>query len=91
MGEEKLQALIQESLSVASRTDAIKPSELSRVIVNTTVQPKNAMFPTEASAIPSSASSPTKDIAATRRSFRKGLPRCLVLAAALGQPRQVST
>ena len=48
MGEEKLAALIQESLSVATRTDAIKPSELSRVIVDTTVQPKNAMFPTDA-------------------------------------------
>jgi len=48
MGEEKLQALIQESLSVATRTEAIKPSELSRIIVDTTVQPKNAMFPTDA-------------------------------------------
>src|SRR5580704_10797289 len=48
MGEEKLQALIQESLSVATRTHAIKPSELSRVIVDTTVQPKNVMFPTDA-------------------------------------------
>ena len=28
MGEEKLQALMQESLSVATRTEAIKPSEL---------------------------------------------------------------
>jgi IS5 family transposase len=48
MGEEKLQALIQESLSIATRSGAIKPSELSRVIVDTTVQPKNAMFPTDA-------------------------------------------
>ena len=48
MGEEKLQALIQESLSVATRTEAIKPSELNRVIVDTTVQPKNVMFPTDA-------------------------------------------
>ena len=40
MGEERLQALIQESLSVATRTKAIKPSELSRVIVDTTVQPR---------------------------------------------------
>ena len=48
MGEERLQALIQESLSVAVRTEAIKPSELSRVIVDTTVQPKNVMFPTDA-------------------------------------------
>ena len=48
MGAEKLQALIQESLSVATRTNAIKPSELSRVIIDTTVQPKNVMFPTDA-------------------------------------------
>ncbi len=45
MGEERLQALLQESLSVATRTKAIKPSELSRVIVDTTVQPKNVTFP----------------------------------------------
>jgi IS5 family transposase len=48
MGEERLQALIQESLSVATKTEAIKPSELSRVIVDTTVQPKNVTFPTNA-------------------------------------------
>jgi len=48
MGEDKLQALLQESLAVAVRTDALKPSELSRVIVDTTVQPKNVMFPTDA-------------------------------------------
>src|SRR5437762_1760570 len=48
MCEEKLAALIQESLSVATRTGAMKPSDLSRVIVDTTVQPKNVMFPTDA-------------------------------------------
>jgi IS5 family transposase len=48
MGEEKLQALLQESLSVATRTEALKPSDLNRVIVDTTVQPKNVMFPTDA-------------------------------------------
>ena len=48
MGDEKLAALLQESLSVATRTKAIKPSELGRVIVDTTVQPKNVMFPTDA-------------------------------------------
>jgi len=48
MGEDKLKALLQESLSVAARTEAIKPSELGRVIVDTTVQPKNVMFPTDA-------------------------------------------
>jgi len=48
MGEEKLQALLQESLSVATRTEAIKPSDLNRIIVDTTVQPKNVLFPTDA-------------------------------------------
>jgi len=48
MGEEKLQALVQESLAVATRTEAIKPSDLSRVVIDTTVQPKAVMFPTDA-------------------------------------------
>jgi IS5 family transposase len=48
MGEERLQALLQESLSVAVKTEAIKPCDLNRVIVDTTVQPKNVMFPTDA-------------------------------------------
>ena len=51
MGEEKLAALIQESLSVATKTGAMKPSDLSRIIVDTTVQPKNVMFPTDAKLI----------------------------------------
>jgi transposase, IS5 family len=42
MGEEKLQALLQESLAVATRTAAMKPSDLARVVVDTTVQPKGA-------------------------------------------------
>jgi IS5 family transposase len=48
MGEERLQALLQESLAVATRSEAIKPSDLARVIVDTTVQPKNITFPTDA-------------------------------------------
>jgi transposase, IS5 family len=48
MGEEWLQALLQESLAVATRTGAMKPSDLARVIVDTTVQPKNITFPTDA-------------------------------------------
>src|SRR6266403_2342958 len=48
MGEEKLQALLQESLAVASKTEAMKPADLNRVIIDTTVQPKNVMFPTDA-------------------------------------------
>ena len=48
MGEERLQALLQESLAVATRTGAMKPRDLARVIVDTTVQPKNITFPTDA-------------------------------------------
>ena len=48
MGEEKLLALLQESLAVATRTEAMRPKDLARVIVDTTVQPKAVMFPTDA-------------------------------------------
>ena len=48
MGEEKIAALIQESLSVAARVGAAKPSDFSKIIVDTTVQPKAVMFPTDA-------------------------------------------
>src|SRR6266702_4665476 len=48
MGEAKLTALIQESLAVATRTEAMKPKDLARAVVDTTVQPKAVMFPTDA-------------------------------------------
>jgi len=48
MGEERVAALLQESLSVAIRTGAMTPRDTRRVIVDTTVQPKNVMFPTDA-------------------------------------------
>ena len=33
---------------MATRTDAMKPSDLARVVIDTTVQPKAVMFPTDA-------------------------------------------
>ena len=48
MGEEKLIALMQESLYVATRSGAAKPADFTRVIVDTTVQPKAISFPTDA-------------------------------------------
>jgi IS5 family transposase len=47
-GEEKLTALLQESLSLATRAGAAKPADFTRVIVDTTVQPKAIAFPTDA-------------------------------------------
>src|ERR1700729_1666979 len=48
MGEQRLTALIQESLAVATRTGAAKPADFAKVIVDTTVQPKAVAFPTDA-------------------------------------------
>jgi transposase, IS5 family len=48
MGEERLNALLQESLAVAVETGALKPSELTQVVVDTTVQPKHVAHPTDA-------------------------------------------
>lgn len=51
MGEERIMVLLQESLSIAVKTGAMKPQDTRRVIVDTTVQPKNVMFPTDAKLI----------------------------------------
>src|SRR5271170_3016423 len=48
MGEDKLAALLQESLATAMRMGAAKPSDFSKMIVDTTVQPKAVAFPTDA-------------------------------------------
>jgi len=48
MGEEKLKSLLQESLCVAIETKALSPADVAEVIVDTTVMPKNVMFPTDA-------------------------------------------
>ena len=48
MGEERIAVLLQESLVVAVKTGAMAPEDTRRVIVDTTVQPKNVMFPTDA-------------------------------------------
>lgn len=48
MGEERLNALLAETLSVAVRTKALQVSDLAQVVVDTTVQEKAVMFPTDA-------------------------------------------
>ncbi|NRP75807.1 hypothetical protein ILFOPFJJ_06730 [Ensifer psoraleae] len=51
MGEARLTALLQESLAVAVKSGAMQPQDTRRVIVDSTVQPKNVMFPTDAKLI----------------------------------------
>jgi len=48
LGEEQLVALLQESLSVAHKTQALATRDLERVVVDTTVQPKAIAHPTDA-------------------------------------------
>ncbi len=48
LGEENLTELIKESLSTAHRTGALRLKDVKRVTVDTTVQPKNVAFPTDA-------------------------------------------
>ena len=47
-GEARLVALLQESLSVATRSGAAKPADVRQVMVDTTVQEKAIPFPTDA-------------------------------------------
>jgi len=44
----RLDILLQESLRIAEVTGALKKSDLGRITVDTTVQPKNVAFPTDA-------------------------------------------
>jgi IS5 family transposase len=48
MGEDKLIALIQESLAVAARVGAAKPADFRQAVIDTTVQEKAIAFPTDA-------------------------------------------
>jgi len=45
---ERLEILLAESLRIAHDTGALKKSDLARVSIDTTVQPKNIAFPTDA-------------------------------------------
>ena len=48
VGADALTALVQESLAAAHRAGAVKPEDMQRVTVDTTVQPKAVTFPTDA-------------------------------------------
>jgi transposase, IS5 family len=47
MGEERLDALPLEALRIAHKEGALKTGDLQRVVVDTTVQPKNIAHPTD--------------------------------------------
>ena len=47
-GRREAAGAVAGELGGATRTDAMKPSDLARVVIDTTVQPKAVMFPTDA-------------------------------------------
>jgi transposase, IS5 family len=48
IGADEIAALVQESLATAHRGGALRPTDLERITVDTTVQPKAVSFPTDA-------------------------------------------
>lgn len=48
MGEDRLKALVQESLHTAHKSKALRTRHLTEVVVDTTVQPKAVAHPTDA-------------------------------------------
>ena len=48
LGDDKLAELVKESLATAHRVGALRLKDMKRVTVDTTVQPKNIAFPTDA-------------------------------------------
>ena len=51
MGEDRLNALLQESLAVAVKVGAAKPVDFTRAVIDTTVAEKDVAFPTDAKLI----------------------------------------
>ncbi len=48
VGSKRMEVLLQETINTAKREKHLKPSEISKVIVDTTVQEKAIAFPTDA-------------------------------------------
>ena len=48
IGHQSLEKILQESLRVALKTDALKPQDLQKIVVDTTVQEKAITYPTTA-------------------------------------------
>src|SRR3954449_6511182 len=88
LGEDKLIALIQESLAVATRVGAAKPADFRQVILDTTVQEKAITFPTDAKAVDSSGRRNTLTEGVAMRAGRRRSDRALraVLPRPPGRP-----
>ena len=74
MGEARLGALLQESLAVAVKTKAAKPSDFTRAIVDTTVAEKDLAFPTDAKLMHKARERLVKQAKGTGIKLRKAIP-----------------
>ena len=80
MGDERLEVLLQESLSVAVKTKAVDVRDLSKVIVDTTVQEKAVTFPTDAKLVNRAREKLVKLAKKHGLDLRQGYPRVGKLA-----------
>ena len=80
MGAERLEVLLQESLAVAVKTEAIEVEDLAKVIVDTTVQEKAIAFPTDAKLLNRAREKLVKLARTHGLELRQGYPRVGKLA-----------
>jgi IS5 family transposase len=80
MGETRLEILLQESLAAAVKTKAVEVRDLSKVVVDTTVQEKAVTFPTDAKLANRAREKLVKLAAKHGLKLRQGYPRVGKLA-----------
>jgi IS5 family transposase len=89
---DKLDILLAESLRLAEDTGALKKSDLARVTVDTTVQPKNITFPTDAklleAAIQQLAKLAKKHDVPLRQSYTRVAKRAAMMAGRYAHAKQ---
>ena len=78
---DKLELLLAESLRVAHASGALRTKDLARVTIDTTMQPKNVTFPTDAKLLHAAINGLT-------RALLHGIPWLLRLAAMLADHRE---
>ena len=89
---DKLELLLAESLRVAHASGALRSKDLKRVTVDTTVQPKNISFPTDAkllhAAIKGLNRLANKHGVQLRRSYLRVAKRAAMMAGRYGHAKQ---
>ena len=89
---DKLELLLAESLRVAHDTGALRPRDLKRVTVDTTVQPKAITFPTDAKLLHAAIEGLNRLVrkhgVQLRQSYRRIAERAAMMAARYAHAKQ---